>query len=314
MKIKKSKNLPIEDKDEKLPKSILFGEVDLEHSHIKGSLDCRGTEIRSAKDSKALNLRFAKIDNSLFINRGFAFDGQIDLSNTELKNLFLRIPKGRRKKSPLLLIGARYSYVDYDKPVTDNQVTSRKAPRINNFASIKARWTNVFAFRSARWIHLDRGANNFRQPYEQFAKALIHNGEAARARDVLVLFRPLRYWWEKLAWGIVQGFYFLGMRVYLCFLSLIGVWFLGGVFFEYLYYNLGYLRVSTNPYRPTIDTFELSFQRLLPILNIGSSGDYYLEPFTPWYWQACYYVHAILGTTLLAMLIINIARTRKGSN
>ncbi len=271
--------------------NLFFGEINFRHSSINGSFDLRETYIITDRGDKALDLQFAKIENSLFINEIIAPEGEIDLGNSYIGNLFIKLPDKMGEDSPLKLIGSKYDYIEC------NTTTANDTKR----------------FYQAKWIKKQSHRDNFRQPYEQFAKALMQAGEDGKARDVLVFHRP---WSSRAEWAAritVKGFYLLGKRLQIALISISILLAIGSVYFEWMY-NQGYLKIKDRPHYLPIDGFQLSLDRILPIVNIGPDWNFYFEVATPWFHKLYYDVHSMVGLILISLLIVNIARTRKGSS
>ncbi|RXK86088.1 hypothetical protein [Filimonas effusa] len=294
--------------DEKHAK--IFGEANFEHAIIGGAMDCSGGafknpggDVGDANLPNALNLRFSEISDSLFINRGigekkdpFIAEGDIDLQNATINNLFISVPKkGKRNRSVRLnLIGTKYNYVESD------------CGSSRDFYA--AKW---IYYRRRSWFGF-RKSSNFRQPFEQFSSALFKSGEDNRARDVLIYHRPSANILEYILMFFVRLIYFMGSRIYLCVCFLIFFILVGKfVFGEML--NRHFIIEQGAPDNK-VDPLVFSLHRIFPLVDIIDKDAYSISHNCSGYFIVYYVLHSVIGLILLSMLLVNIARMRKGDN
>lgn len=317
--------------------TIILGDVNFDHAVVDGSVDCAGTifkcdSVRNDNtQASVLSFQYARINGPLFVNRGsyefplpFVVDGgEVNLGNAEINNLFITVPDNRRKRLPLNLIGTKYNFIEDVQPkkaiIPPAQTRREKVKRaVRNLPSwvwmqTLALFQYLFPFMKsslyfrASWIRRKK-KNNFRHPFEQFASALFRSGEDQSARDVLVYWRPSTSPLGWIAMLPIKIMYYMGSRIYLCFIFLIGSVFLGQVIYSRMFEQSFIVDSSKHGF----DGMLFSLQRLLPLIDIIDKNNYYLADITPRYYVAYYILHPLVGTVLIAMLLVNIARVRKG--
>ncbi len=291
----------------------ILGEVIFEHAIIDGTMDCAGAIFKndSAVSRKnnylpTLNLRFCEIKGSLFINSGhpeynapFIAEGDVDLQNTNINNLFIAVPKqsGDSAMWRLRMIGAKYNYIENDTAFDDVPKWKRL---IYTFIGDP--------FYRAKWIYFERSENNFKQPFEQFAWALFKLGEDGRARDVLVRHRPYTNILDNIFLPFIRMVYILGSRIYLSLSSLIAIAIYGAYQFGKIKYFCTGIKISK------IESFKISLNKLIPLIEVGKKDEDFLCASLPVWYQVYYVLHQIMGIVLITMLLVNIARMRKSDS
>lgn len=281
----------------------IFGEINFEHAIVEKSLDCAGLVIKDSGERRTLlNLRFVEVKNSLFLNSGslknkapFVVEGYTDLRNARINGLFISVPskddKNRHDKR-LRLIGAKYNYIDDDS-------------------------TNSRRFYDGKWIYkhplkTKNKSKNFRQPFEQFAAVLLQMGEDSRARDVLMLRRPsLNFVEWAIMFLVIRPLYTIGSRVYWSVILLVSFFIMGSMLFDIMH-SCKYL--GENNSNIHFNSYVYSFQQLIPLINLIAPNNYYLSGQTPIIYEIYYYAHTIIGLLLIPMLLVGVARIRKGGS
>lgn len=144
-----------------------IGEVRLLGAKLGGDLDCTGAQFRVEKDARgdlqrALIAQGARVLGTLFLHRGAAVEGVLDLTAAELGNI-TDDPRCWPVAGDLLLDRCRYGAFTGGPVDADTRLDwlARQDP--------------------ARW-----GAEFWPQPYEQLAMVLREMGHGADARAVLV--------------------------------------------------------------------------------------------------------------------------------
>lgn len=279
----------------------VFGEINLEHAVVEKSLDCAGLVIKDEGDRRTLlNLRFVEVKNALFLNSGsaknkapFVVDGFTDLRNARINGLFITVPSKNdvnRNDKRLRLIGAKYNYIDDD---------SKNSPRF-----YKGKWIYRYPLKKKN------KSKNFRQPFEQFASVLLQMGEDSRARDILMLRRPSLNFIEWVVMFLfIRPFYYLGSRVYKSVILLITFFLVGSFVFNKMFV-CGYLKASDLDIY--FNSAAYSFQQLIPLISFMGKDSYYLTDQASFIYESYYYIHSTVGLLLIPMLLVGVARIRKG--
>lgn len=264
----------------------------------------------------AINLRFATINGSFFANRGhwekqipFIAQGNIDLQNAKIDKMFITISKRRTKFMRWKLIGAQYTYL------TDDFHYLSKNKNKGTLKKYLETWIRRFRFNAGCWIFSCNSQHNFRQPFEQFGNYLINSGEDSLGRNLLVLWRPTRWWLETAIMLPVRIVYFFGHTVSLCVLSLFFLWSIGGCLYDTHRWSIS----ETDNHIAGFDfnPYAYSAERLIPLYKGDqneqftvlqtTAGDAFFEMYHS-------FIHPILGLIYVSLLLVNIARLRKGGS
>ena len=172
-------------------------------------------------------------------------------------------------------------------------------------------------FYKGKWIQFNKKDNNALQPFEQFSNVLMQAGEEVRARDILVLNRPLRNNLERIIMSPVKLVYLIGRNYVRGVVSFLAIYLIGSYIF-YEGYLQGYIIPSPNGKSGIhFNAWYYSFQKMIPFIN-SDMKEAYISNFSqdiPWYFTLYYSVfHPLFGIILISAILLSISRIRKGSS
>ncbi|ACT96460.1 hypothetical protein [Dyadobacter fermentans] len=240
----------------------------------------------------AISLRRTRVSGDLYLNEGddleaipFRVFGRVDLHSSEVGQFFVNPVRGMHEQTEWKIVGMKYNYI---------YSYSSRAIKDHEKVLDQCLWFKDYTEES-----------NYRQPYEQFAKTLLHSGEDSRARRVLLRTKT-RGVGELGLMFILKSFAFLGLPAYRALVSLFGLWLLGVIIFDYAF-NSGQFCAPCSSLQ--FDAKFLSAENMLPPLLSRMTRDVCrLEVNAASGVRFFYLIQPLIGTILSTMFLLGIGR------
>ncbi len=317
--------------------SIAYGEVNFEGLKLIGNMDCAGgifyrrdivninnpiigkkkffktilgftihemmhmkKEITSVNN--ALTLSHSYVDGSVYLNNGdeinrlpFLAQGEIDLQYSHCNHLYITPYFARQSNVRWNLIGLNYETLTLN--------THAQSGKYSTAGSIN---------RSYDWIFPYYNKDNFRQPFEQLASSLFKNGSDIIGRSIIVNRTPSRGRREALLMFFIRAFFWLTFPLEQALISLAMVIALGTWYFNHAC-SVNYLKGEDKGM--DFHALYFSLQKLIPFTDGEQEKNFIVNNRLADTWFELFYnVYPLLGTFLISMIILNLARMRKNSN
>ncbi|WP_298516210.1 hypothetical protein [uncultured Kordia sp.] len=279
--------------------NLFVGEVTMSSTQISGQVDFAGSlfycPINDENNMKAINLRYLKVDGTLFLNdltiknKDYYFRtiGEVDLHMANTTQLFVNPVRGRYADTKWYLTGFQYESIHWNKKNKD-------------------------VLSSLKWFEFNREDSNYRQPYEQLAKAINNSGDDSKAKEVIIRGRlktyknPLEY----ALFFILIALSKIGIPAWKSFFVLILIFISGSIYNNHAHTQGGFTANDTSyeiEFSPNIYTFNNMMPVSFSETNFSPNGKDILfvstETFNLW--------HKIISTIFLTMFVIGIAKVTK---
>lgn len=191
---------------------------------------------------------------------------------------------------------------------------------------------------NGRWIYPYYGRYGFRQPYQQLTTDLFNDGDDVSARKLIVHRSPSKNLWEFFAMVPIRLFFAMAFPLQRSIAVLLLSYFAGVFIFEKANQNELLIKLPTFagsvapvkepinsvseikrpqeiPYKLYFDKWAYSFQKLLPLIDGEQERNFITTYTSTTFLTKSFYIfynfYPVLGTYLVAMTIIGLARVRK---